>query len=182
LAHAPARAKNAKKSSGDAANSALADPFADAPEPAIEEPAVVVENEGEEIYWLKVRSVPSGAEVLVDGQLQGKTPFQRRIFDTTRPYALTVRKTGYDSLERMLSSSDEWVKNGNLHTLLVAAKLAKAKGEATTEAPAPAGESPKAEEKAGDGDSTAPAKEEKTAVEGTPTAKEEKPATPESQQ
>ena len=37
---------------------------------------------------------PSGADVLIDGQVEGKTPFQRRIFDPNRTYALTVRKRG----------------------------------------------------------------------------------------
>ena len=43
-----------------------------------------------------------------------RTPFQRRIFDTTRPYALTVRKPGFEAHEQMLSASDEWVKKGNV--------------------------------------------------------------------
>lgn len=115
-------------------------PQADPAEPEDEPTA----DGGDEVYWLKVHSVPSGAEVLVDGELEGKTPFQRRIFDPTRPYALTIRKAGYESHERMLSASDEWVKKGSLKTLIVSAKLPKAKG---AEAAAADGE-PKAEPKA----------------------------------
>jgi hypothetical protein len=67
--------------------------------------------------------------VLIDGQVEGKTPFERRIFDTSRPYALTVRKAGFEAHEQMLSASDEWAKKGNLRTLTVTAKLAKGKEE-----------------------------------------------------
>jgi uncharacterized protein (TIGR02266 family) len=85
---------------------------------------------GVEEYWLRVRSTPPGAEVLIDGQVEGKTPFERRLFDPTRPYALTLRKAGFETHEQMLSASDEWVKKGNKRTLTVAAKLAKMKGGA----------------------------------------------------
>jgi hypothetical protein len=78
-----------------------------------------------------VRSTPAGAEVLIDGQVEGKTPFERRLFDPTRPYALTVRKSGYETHEQMLSASDEWVKKGNKRTLTVPVKLSKSKGGAT---------------------------------------------------
>jgi uncharacterized protein (TIGR02266 family) len=95
-------------------------------------------SSGEEVYWLYVRSTPTGADVLIDGQVEGKTPFQRRIFDTTRPYALTIRKGGFEPHERMLSASDEWAKKGSLRSLTVNAKLVKARGEDATEAEAPA--------------------------------------------
>jgi hypothetical protein len=81
-----------------------------------------------EEYWLRVRSTPAGAEVLIDGQVEGKTPFERRLFDPTRPYALTVRKPGFETHEQMLSASDEWVKKGNKRTLTVPVKLTKSKG------------------------------------------------------
>jgi molecular chaperone DnaK len=93
--------------------------------PATEEGAGAVEE-----YWLRVRSTPSGAEVLIDGQVEGKTPFERRLFDPTRPYALTVRKAGFETHEQMLSASDEWVKKGNKRTLTVPVKLTKGKGGA----------------------------------------------------
>ncbi len=79
----------------------------------------------EAVYWLRLRSSPTGAEVLIDGQAEGKTPFQRRIFDTSRPYAVTVRKEGYEQHEQMVSASDEWVKKGKVHTLTIAATLTK---------------------------------------------------------
>lgn len=116
------------------------------------EPVAAAEDPGsaEDIYWLRVRSVPAGAEVLIDGQVEGKTPFQRRIFDVARPYALTVRKSGFEAHEQMLSASDEWVKKGNVRTLIINAKLAKGEG-----AGAPAGEGEPAD-KAPDSESAAP--------------------------
>jgi len=86
-----------------------------------------------EEYWLRVRSTPAGAEVLIDGQVEGKTPFERRLFDPTRPYALTVRKPGYETHEQMLSASDEWVKKGSKRTLTVPVKLTKSKGGGESE-------------------------------------------------
>jgi molecular chaperone DnaK len=99
--------------------------------PAAEDPNGAVEE-----YWLRVRSTPAGAEVLIDGQVEGKTPFERRLFDPTRPYALTVRKAGFETHEQMLSASDEWVKKGNKRTLTVPVKLTKGKSGASEE-PAP---------------------------------------------
>ncbi|HEY0708601.1 MAG TPA: TIGR02266 family protein, partial [Polyangia bacterium] len=94
------------------------------PAPATEPPAAAAtapaaEPGAEDVYWLSVRSTPSGADVLIDGQVEGKTPFQRRIFDPARTYALTVRKAGFTSVERSVSGSSEWAKRGNVRTLAV---------------------------------------------------------------
>jgi collagen type IV alpha len=110
----------------------------------------VAEPGAEDVYWLSVRSTPTGADVLIDGQVEGKTPFQRRIFDPGRSYALTVRKAGFTSLERSVSGTSEWAKRGNVRTLAVTARLeAVAGGAAETPAAtpspaAPAGASPPA--------------------------------------
>jgi hypothetical protein len=72
-------------------------------------------------HWLLVRSVPSGANVLIDGQLEGTTPFGRWILDPTRNYAITVRRAGYEPRERTLSAS-EWIERGD-HRLYVLVKL-----------------------------------------------------------
>jgi uncharacterized protein (TIGR02266 family) len=141
-AAAPEGAKPAKatktprtKASRRAATEATEAPAAGAG--AAEETATT----GVEEYWLRVRSTPAGAEVLIDGQAEGKTPFERRLLDPTRPYALTLRKPGYESHEQMLSASDEWVKKGNKRTVTVSVKLTKTKG-AGTEAEKPAEEKP----------------------------------------
>ena len=72
---------------------------------------------------MNVRSVPAGADVLIDGQVEGKTPFQRRIFDPARTYALTIRKPGFESVERSVTASDQWLKRGNMRTLTINARL-----------------------------------------------------------
>jgi uncharacterized protein (TIGR02266 family) len=106
---------------------------APAPAAAASSPPPVDE---EDAFWLSVRSTPSGADVLIDGQIEGKTPFQRRIFDPARSYTLVVRKAGFTSIERAISGSSEWSKRGNLHTLTVTAKL-DPNPSAAPEAPAP---------------------------------------------
>jgi hypothetical protein len=84
----------------------------------------------EDVYWLSVRSTPSGADVIIDGQAEGKTPFTRRIFDPTRTYALVVRKPGFTSLERTVTGGSDWTKRGNVRTLTVTARLDAVPGAA----------------------------------------------------
>ncbi len=123
----PGRRIGAPVTGGDPAAVATAPAAPAAAEPAAPEPAGAA---AEEIYWLNVRSTPPGAEVVLDGEVVGNTPFQRRIFDTSKPYALAIRRAGFETHERLLSASDEWVKKGSVRTLTVNAKLAKAKGGA----------------------------------------------------
>jgi uncharacterized protein (TIGR02266 family) len=137
-------ARPARRSAGEAIAAAEPKEPAPAPAPAAAEPAPAAApaESGDEIYWLNVRSTPAGADVLIDGQVEGKTPFQRRIFDASRSYAITIKKAGFETHERTLSSGDDWVKKGNVRTLTVSAKLVKAKAgaEAPATEPAPAGE------------------------------------------
>ncbi|HET6149874.1 MAG TPA: TIGR02266 family protein, partial [Polyangia bacterium] len=73
----------------------------------------------------RVISLPSGAEVLIDGQSVGKTPFVSKDIDPSAPHALTIRKDGFETYEHMVSSSD-WIKGkGNGQTLKQAVKLRK---------------------------------------------------------
>jgi hypothetical protein len=89
------------------------------------------------VYLVKVRSLPVGAQVLIDGDPMGQTPFQRRILDMDKPHTVTVRKPGFLSYESSVSPSSSWVKDGNMQTLGVFAKLKKVKGQATDSSPAP---------------------------------------------
>ena len=93
-------------------------------------PAAAPAIEAEAVYWLRVRSTPSGADVFIDGEREGQTPFQRRIFDSTRPYAISVRKEGFEANERMISASDPWAKVRNEFLLTLTAKLRKLSGAA----------------------------------------------------
>jgi uncharacterized protein (TIGR02266 family) len=124
----------------------VSDPVAaaGAPPGAAGAPPPAAEPGADEVFWLSVRSTPPGADVLIDGQVEGKTPFQRRIFDPNRSYALTIRKPGFEDIERSLGSSDQWVKRGNTRTLTVNARLspsAAAPAEPAATAPATPSES-----------------------------------------
>jgi uncharacterized protein (TIGR02266 family) len=82
----------------------------------------------------RVISLPTGAEVLIDGQLVGKTPFQGKDIDPAAPHALTVRKEGFETYEHMVSASD-WMKGkGPGQSLRVTVKLRKAHGAGEPEA------------------------------------------------
>ena len=92
----------------------------------------------ETVYLVKVRSLPAGAQVLIDAEPMGQTPFQRRILDMDKPHTVTVRKPGYLSYESSVSPSSSWVKDGNTQTLGVFAKLKKMKAQAAESPAAPA--------------------------------------------
>ena len=75
--------------------------------------------------------------MLIDGQVEGKTPFQRRIFDPTRTYALTIRKPGFERVERSLSATDQWVEEGQHQRTLTVTAQASAPAAAPASRPAP---------------------------------------------
>ena len=93
----------------------------------------------EDVYRLAFRSVPIGAEVLIDGEYYARTPCERRILDPKKSLAITVRKEGYEPHERMIGSSDNWVKKGNERVLSVSVNLKKIKAAAEGEGAASAG-------------------------------------------
>ena len=104
-----------------------------APSPGSPAPA----GQAEIVYLVRVRSLPVGAQVLIDGEPMGQTPFQRRILDIDKPHTVTIRRPGYLSYESSVSRSSSWVKDGNLQTLGVFAKLKKVKGQAAESSAAP---------------------------------------------
>lgn len=91
-----------------------------------------------------VRSAPISAEVLIDGEYFSRTPCERRILDPKKTYTVLVRKEGYESRERVVGPSDNWVKKGEERVLTVTASLKRVKpGAAASGASAvPAVESP----------------------------------------
>ena len=101
-----------------------------APSPPPSSPAPA--GQDETVYLLRVRSVPSGAQVLIDGEPMGQTPFQRRILDVDKNHTVTIRKPDYDPYEHIVAPSDAWVREGNVETMKVAAKLKRSKGPAAT--------------------------------------------------
>jgi uncharacterized protein (TIGR02266 family) len=100
-------------------------------------------TEAEQAFRLLFRSVPSGSEVLIDGQYFGRTPCERRILDINKSYTIEVRREGYESHERTIDASDNWVKKGNERVLTVMAKLKKGtRSTAGSEMPVPTATSP----------------------------------------
>ena len=91
----------------------------------------------ETVYLVKVRSMPVGAQVLIDGEPMGQTPFQRRILDMDKSHAVTIRKPGYLPYERTVSPGGPWVKDGNTEIMNVAARLTRIKGQAAEPSAAP---------------------------------------------
>jgi uncharacterized protein (TIGR02266 family) len=96
----------------------------------------------EEVYRLVFRSSPLSAEVLIDGEYYGRTPCERRILDPTKAYAITLRKQGYESHERLLGPSDNWIKKGNERVLTVSVTLKKTSATDSAKPAAPAEGSP----------------------------------------
>jgi uncharacterized protein (TIGR02266 family) len=125
-----ARKKGAAQSRAEAALEAAA-AVGGADEAAA--PAAVAAPEGPAGNVARVISLPTGAEVLIDGQSVGKTPFMGKDIDPAAPHALTVRKDGFETYEHMVSSSD-WLKGkGAGQTLKVVVKLRKTKSAGETE-------------------------------------------------
>jgi uncharacterized protein (TIGR02266 family) len=91
----------------------------------------------ETVYLLKVRSLPLGAQVLIDDEPMGQTPFQRRILDIDKSHKVTIRKPGYEPYEHIVAPSDAWVKDGNTENMKVAAKLKRIKVQAEAPSAAP---------------------------------------------
>jgi uncharacterized protein (TIGR02266 family) len=89
---------------------------------------------------LKISTTPGGAEVIIDGNSVGKTPFQSGDVDPNLPHSITLKKDGFEAHEHMISGSD-WPrpKNG-VRTLKLNVKLRSAGGgeakPAESEAPA----------------------------------------------
>jgi uncharacterized protein (TIGR02266 family) len=94
------------------------------------EPAAAAPAEAAAPPLAKITSTPSGAEVLIDGQTVGKTPYSGKDIDPAAPHALTVRKDGFETYEKMINASD-WVRGkGNGQNLKVTVKLRKTRGAA----------------------------------------------------
>jgi serine/threonine protein kinase len=60
-------------------------------------------------HKLRATSIPSEAEVLVDGKLIGHTPLFGAEVDIRQTHTLTIRKDGYAPYEQPVSASSGWV-------------------------------------------------------------------------
>jgi hypothetical protein len=78
-------------------------------------------------HKLRLTSIPSEAEVELDGKVVGKTPLFGIEIDVTRPHALVVRKDGFAPFKQTVSSGSEWSvrSSENSATLRISALLKK---------------------------------------------------------
>jgi molecular chaperone DnaK len=78
-------------------------------------------------HKLRLTSIPSEAEVELDGKVVGKTPLFGIEIDVSRPHALVVRKDGFAPFKQTVSSGSEWSvrSSENSATLRISALLKK---------------------------------------------------------
>jgi len=108
---------------------------------------------------IKITSSPAGADVTIDGTPVGVTPFTSRDVDPASPHAITLKKDGFETHERMVGASDWSRGHGSTPPgLKVNVKLRRV-------APPPAADTPK--------ESGAPAEDT-----GGPYIKEVNPSSP----
>ena len=60
-------------------------------------------------HKLRITSIPTDAEVLIDGKSVGRTPLFGADIDMSRSHRLVLRKDGYALYEQTISTSSEWV-------------------------------------------------------------------------
>jgi serine/threonine protein kinase len=80
-------------------------------------------------HKLRATSIPSEAEVLLDGKSIGRTPLFGAEVDVSQPHTLTIRKEGYAPFEQTVTASSPWVvrTSDNVAALRVAPVLQKQK-------------------------------------------------------
>ena len=113
----PAPATGAKKPAGKSALSQMPNSSA------------LAAGQGETVYLLKLRSVPPGAQVIIDGESMGDTPFQRRILDVDKPHTVSIRKPKFESYDHIVTPGDHWEKDGNSEVLKIVVKLRRSKDQ-----------------------------------------------------
>src|SRR5204862_1858548 len=75
---------------------------------------------------LKITSTPSGAQVVIDGVPVGTTPFSSKDVTVDGTHAISVKKDGYETHERMISGSDWSRGRGGAQSLKIGVKLKRA--------------------------------------------------------
>ena len=75
--------------------------------------------------------------MVIDGVPVGTTPFSSKDVTVDGTHAISVKKDGYETHERMISGSDWSRGRGGAQSLKIGVKLKRATGEAK-----PAGEAP----------------------------------------
>jgi serine/threonine protein kinase len=60
-------------------------------------------------HKLRITSIPTDAEVLLDGKSVGRTPLFGADIDMSHPHRVVLRKEGYALFEQTITASSEWV-------------------------------------------------------------------------
>jgi hypothetical protein len=76
-----------------------------------EEPSAAPPGDADAVlHQVRVTSKPDGADVTLDNQVVGTTPYSVGIADVGAPHFVGVRKDGFEPFEQMISSSSAWIK------------------------------------------------------------------------
>ena len=78
-------------------------------------------------HKLRMTSIPSEAEVVIDGKSVGRTPLFGVEVDVSRPHQLIVKKDGFVPFKQTISSGSEWNvrPSENTATLRISALMKK---------------------------------------------------------
>ena len=60
-------------------------------------------------HKLRITSIPTDAEVVLDGKSVGRTPLFGADIDMSRPHRIVLRKSGYALFEQTITASSDWV-------------------------------------------------------------------------
>jgi uncharacterized protein (TIGR02266 family) len=77
-------------------------------------------------HKLRLTSIPSDADVLLDGKAIGKTPLFGVEIDVSRPHALLIRKDGYAPFQQAITAGSDWTvkaSDRSVSTLKISALL-----------------------------------------------------------
>jgi uncharacterized protein (TIGR02266 family) len=135
-AEAPKPAEAAKPNEKAAEAKPPADKSSETPKPA-EKPAETAAAAPSAPPMLKITSTPAGAEVVIDGVPVGTTPFSSKDVTPDGTHAISLKKDGYETHERMISGSDWSRGRGGAQSLKFNVKLKRTGGEQRPAAPAP---------------------------------------------
>jgi uncharacterized protein (TIGR02266 family) len=140
--------KSSRRRSGGGAEPAAAPAVADVSPASGDSAASAPAEAPKSGNVLKVTTTPAGAEVIIDGNSVGRTPFVGSDVDPSAPHAITIKKDGFEDHERMISGSDWPRAKAGVRTLKVNVKL-RSTGGGEPAKPAEGGEAAPVEPPAG---------------------------------
>ena len=79
-------------------------------------------------HKLRLTSIPSDAEVVLDGKVIGRTPLFGIDIDVSRTHALLIRKEGFAPNQQAITASSDWTikaSDKSVSTLKISVLLAR---------------------------------------------------------